>query len=306
MIDIPEGFDINILKLLDQAYENDFKRGKDTIGCSSLSSCERSTILKKIHGVKTPSNPKMLMGSIMGVVLAQPTMLEPLISMINESFGITNFTHITTEPVLTYEVLPNRYLQGHVDVNTNHYLIEIKTTWVYVREWVKEIAKKYFIQANTYCGIQGVKLGFVATLNMRAFMAKFNSWSELWEKYGYFIPFTFNQELFDQTIKKARMMFRHIDANDPNVECHPESWECNYCEVAYSHCGKTDMRCEHVNEKGKQKGKQCPKMMKVWYEILTPEFLDHPICQHCYENKTLKRKEYLTFKQSKPYPWIKI
>lgn len=298
-MEIPENFDINLFHVLNDVYDSKIDRDENTIGCSSLSSCARTTIIKKIHGIKTPPNPKMLMGHIMGEALARPKSAFKIIDMINEQFGIKGLIEITAEPVLKYEVAPGKFLEGHIDLNTNLYPIEIKTTWVYVREWVKEIAARYFIQANAYLGIQKKNVGFVATLNMRAFMAKFHSWKELWEKYGYFIPFYFNQNTFDASIEKVRFIFKQIEKKDPDVECHPESWECRLCDVR-DLCGKVLGKCKHVNKNGKV----CGKEMYEWVECLTKEFLDEPLCQNCYEKKTLKRKPYEIYKYSKTFPYL--
>jgi hypothetical protein len=302
MIDIPEGFDINLFKLLNYAYDSEITRGPNEIGASETPHCPRKIVLKKIHGIEVEGNAKMLIGTIFHSALQQPKALQPLIQVINERFGITGFTHIVPEKEKRLEIAKGKFLEIHADIATNHYLIEIKTTQVYVREWIKEIASRYFVQANTCLGVLGLELGFVACLNLRAFQNTFNGWNELWEKYGYFIPFRFDQAVFDETIQKLKLIFKHIDAKDPNIECHPEDWECNLCEVS-DLCGKTNIRCGHVNETGKQKGKQCTKEMKVWHETLTPEFLEHPICQHCYETKTRKRKPYDEFKQKMEYPW---
>jgi hypothetical protein len=134
---------------------------------------------------------------------------------------------------------------------------------------------------------------------MRAFTNTFNSWDEIWQKHGFILPYEFDQELFDLTLQKAKTIFEHIEAKDPNLPCPENEWECKYCPVI-AQCGKVEVKCLHRDPKSH---KLCSNKMLEWAECLTKDFKKEPICRNCYEKKTQKRKPYEEIKYVKKYPW---
>jgi hypothetical protein len=250
---------------------------------------------------------KTIMGQIMHSALQQPKPLTQLITeILQQTDIIPRKIEVVPEYELQYEVQSDQFLtvkeahiiEGHIDTFTDIFSWELKTTWTYDKFWSKELAPYYSTQLNGYLGSKGQKWGVLSCINMRAFLNTFKSFEDSSKKWTYNLPVHFNQKQFDLSLKKAELIFLEIDEGTANLECPVFDWECNYCDVQ-EQCGKEDIRCSFVDKKNDR----CKKIMKEWKECLTDEFLDKPICQNCYENKTNKRKEYYKVKYKKMYPY---
>jgi hypothetical protein len=281
------------------------------IGWSEIPYGMRKIVLKKLNGVKTVLNLKMLLGEIMHNAIQRPEALSILISNIIEQCNITTKTlEIIPEEELLYEVLPgkhlksdNKVIQGHVDVNATIFSIEIKTTNTYAADWdVNELNPNYVMQLNGYLGTMKQEYGILLVINMRAFQNTFNSMAESAEKWTAVIPIRFNKTLFDLSVEKAKTIFMALEQKFIDLPCPEYKWECGFCEVI-DKCGKVQIKCENINIDKHGKPKKCNKPMYDWVDCLSRNFKDGPICQNCYENKTQKRIEYDVFKYVKEYPW---
>ncbi len=308
-MNIPEIFDIDLFQILADAYTNDFEREnkKNIIGWSELPYGMRKIALKKIHGIKTESNMKTLMGQIIHETFQQPEALSLLItSILHETDIVPRQLEVVPEYKLKYEIESDKFLtiedvvlEGHIDTNTSIFPWELKTTWTYDKYWSKEMVPYHQFQLNGYLGSIQKKWGVLSCINMRAFLNTFHSFKESSEKWSYTLPVHFSQKQFDLSIKKAELIFLEIDNNTANLECPVFDWECKYCDVR-EQCGKTPIRCSFVDNKNQR----CTNKMYEWVDCLTEEFLEKPICQNCYENKTRLRKPYNDIKYNgKFYPY---
>lgn len=307
-MDIPEIFDIDLFQILADTYNPDFGREnkKNVIGWSELPYGMRKIALKKVHGISGGSNMKTLMGQIMHSAFQQPEPLSLLITSILHETNITPRTlNIIPEYKLKYEIQSEQFLktddvmlEGHIDTHTSLFSWELKTTWTYDKYWSKEMVPYHQFQLNGYLGSVHQKWGVLSCINMRAFMNTFHSFKESSEKWSYTLPVHFSQKQFDLSLKKAELIFLEIDNGTANLECPVFDWECKYCDVR-EQCGKEEIRCSFVDNKNER----CKTKMLEWTKCLTDEFLDKPICQNCYEKKTLKRKDYNNIKYKKMYPF---
>ena len=308
-MNIPEAFNIDIFQILADTYNTEFDRHtkKNIIGWSDLPYGMRKIALRKIHGKPGESNMKTLMGQLMNHVLQNPPALQRVVQEILKTTDIKpRQIRVVPEEELHYEINGEQFvdvknakiIEGHIDTYTDIFSWELKTTWNLSKYWSKEMAPHHAIQLNGYLGSKKQEWGVVTCINMRAFMNTFKSFQESSEKWTYNLPVHFNSRQFDLTVKKATLIFKEIDNNTANLECPVYDWECKLCNVR-EECGKEEIRCTFVDKKGDQ----CKKVMMEWFDCLTDEFKDKPICQHCYETKTLKRKPYSDMKYTKMYPF---
>jgi len=221
--------DVNIFELVQKVYDKNFNREKNKIGCSELPHCARKTIISRLFNIPSKTNMKMLHGKIHHSIIQEPKILSNLISSIYQQLAIKKKEiNVITEKHLIYEILPGKFLEGHVDIFTDDFLFEIKTTSVPL-EYSKEIVLFYYVQTNTYLKLVNLTLGFILCINLRAFQSDMTNLSNIWKKYGYIIPIHFNQELYNKTIEKAILMFKFIDQNEFHITGPEFKWECKNC-----------------------------------------------------------------------------
>ncbi|MDH3324095.1 MAG: hypothetical protein OEL89_00490 [Candidatus Peregrinibacteria bacterium] len=298
---IPEDFDVNIIEIMKDCLEEDFKKDKNVVGASEVPFCIRKTVLRKLHGKDVETTPKMLFGKIFETVLYLPHVLSSLICHVNHQLGLkVKEMEIQSQAKGHFELKPGKYLRMHPDIYTSHYIIEVKTSFTPLKIWSHELIPYHAAQLNTYMGYWNVPFGFILMVNEGIFKAqdKDNNWNTFWKKYCYFVPVTFDLKLYQDTLLRALTVFDCIEQEICEIDCPEFEWECKYCNVL-EECGKEVIKCEFRD----QFNKKCGKKMYEWRECLTPEFVETPACRNCHENKLKSRKDYEKFKHKKKFPW---
>ena len=235
-IEEQEQFDLNVLKVLFKSLNAGIETGPNILGASGIPFCKRTNIIGALFGIQINSNNKMLFGQIYEFVLHQPRILKALIYKLHSTYKFDGkITVLDTKKSDMWEISEGHFIRLHPDIYTNLYSIEVKTTGMYVRDWVKELAPYQFAQLNTYLGYYKQPVGFLHKLNIRAFLAtiKYTEfyWDILWDKYGYFLEATFDKEVFELTIERAHDTFECIDNKRWKDIPGPEMpWECKSCD----------------------------------------------------------------------------
>jgi len=241
-IELEENFDFNVLKeVLIPGLDSHISGEYNELGASDISLCARATLIKKIYGIKTELNNKMLFGKIYEAVLKIPTNLKFFFYNLHKRFKIIG----ELDPKLTYdeicnkedyyELMPGWYIRLHPDIYTNLYTVEIKTTWSYEKTFTRELLPYQLAQENLYMGFYKHKLGFLHKINGRVFMnaitkEKEGYWETAWLKYGYFLPVYFDEALFKLSIQRFKYLFKKLDEKEYMDTQGPEEvWECKYC-----------------------------------------------------------------------------
>lgn len=239
----------------------------DIIGMSSLGFCVRANIIKGIYNINIPLNNKMLWGILYENNLYKPKVLKALLYYIHTKLDIKdNLTKVSTIKQDFEEILPGKKLRFTPDIYTNLYCIEVKTTKMYVRDWMREIAPYYSVQLNAYLCKYKQEYGFVHLLNQSAFMSeiRYNNfyWENLWKQYGYFLPITVNHDIYEKTKKRAIYIFEHRDNKEYKNVIGPQfPWECSKCDPEIKkYCPNPIVRkkldyfqdCDHCNNKIKK------------------------------------------------------
>lgn len=299
-IKIPRGFDINVFDHMNEGLDPGIENKRNVIGSSQSMSCMRAVVIKKVHGIKTRSNNKMLFGKIIEEVIQNPNILSLLIADVNHKLGIDlkrGVMGIKTQPQKLLEVRPKQFLRCTPDIYTNRYMIEIKTTGLYAREWKRELAVHQIPQLNVQLGMFEQELGFILKINSRAFLASIKQddiyWNELWNKYGYFLPWYFKQNMYDSTIERIKFLFEYIDAEDYDLKGPTFKWECKHCDEKVRRiCGKEEYSCA---------GTKCYKKMYEFPIEVTNKFMTLPLCEKCFKkanpySKYLKYR-YINYKE---------
>ncbi len=241
--------DVNVFDIIQEHYKEHFDRDKNKLGCSELAFCARKTLINRIFFPgEFIGNMKMLSGKIHHGVIQHPEVLSQIIDSICFQLGITNnLIQVKTEKVLLYEVTKDKYIvvpkngyitdisgykciEGHIDVWTDMFLIEIKTTNVPVSAYNKNIAPYHYIQLNTYLGFSEILLGWVLKIHLQAYISKITDISDIWRKYGVWFPVVFNKEIFDSTIEKAKTIFEMLEKDSFNLAGPQFEIECSWCD----------------------------------------------------------------------------
>lgn len=236
--------DINIFEFIQKAYEEHFDRKLNKIGCSEIPMGMRRTLIARLFNIPIPMNMNMLHGKIHHAVLQQPEIIKSIITSISNQIGLDNppiDTYIP-EKVISYNFNEKQGIEGHIDVYTPDFLIEIKTTSIPLKFYSKEIAPYHFLQLNTYLGIEGIQLGFLLSMNLQAYNSRIINLNEVMRKYAYIVPVEFDQEIFDLTLERARFMLDCLEKGIYNVPCPEYSWECKNCPKEIQEI------CNHVKE----------------------------------------------------------
>jgi hypothetical protein len=282
-VDIPEDFDLNGFQILGDFFGNDFEEHPNELGGSDSDKALRQIIDSKINLKESFLTLKKLIGKMVHYFLQQKKSVMAMVKLIYKQTGI-KATKVRIEAYKRkclncgYEdkhkeeerpradVCPicgcSYFTRHHVDILTDKYVIEIKTSLMYVRDFERQISNKYAKQTNYYMGAFEPKLGYVLYLNLAAFKNKFTSWDEIWLKYGYCIPMDFNQKMYDKTIKKFKKVVKCIKGKDYYVKCpSSETWECKpkNCDfdecpnpIEYIEVGPDEPFCSNCKKKIKQ------------------------------------------------------
>lgn len=222
--------DVNVFEIIQNAYDEKFNRRKNKLGCSELPFCAKKTIISRLYQIPFEPNMKMLHGKIHHGVIQDPKILSELINSIYQQLGIKKEEiNVKTEKLLIHEILPGKFLEGHVDIFADDFLIEIKTTSIPLK-YSKDIAPYHFAQANTYLGLTNLNLGFILRINLRAFQSDIINLKDVWKKYGCLVPVYFNRKLYDKTLEKAILMFRLMEKGEFNISSPEFEWECKTCQ----------------------------------------------------------------------------
>ena len=242
---------VNVLKIIQDYYEEHFDRGLNVIGCSAPAYCATSILIKKLFFPgERMGNMKMLHGKIHHGVIQHPEVLTPLVHGICDELGFDKSkVRITPELTFRVEIKPNKpytgllkgkktYMEGHIDVYTNFFLIEIKTTSMKLEYFANQIAAAHYIQANAYVGHSKPKtddenkinLAYLLSINLRAFQSQIKDIEDISKKYVKWYPIILNQKIFDATIERVKLLFRMIDQNRYNLAGPEFPWECKVCD----------------------------------------------------------------------------
>lgn len=291
-IEIPEHFDPNVLECMVYGLDSGIKDDPNIIGSSGIAFCPRNQVIRKLNNFHSGGNAKMLMGQIFENELYRPEVLSQLIVHVDQLLGLDSNNHIVNPQAQVFmELIPGYFFRVTPDIYTNFYMIEVKTTSVYAREWKKELASHQVIQLNTQLGAFGIKLGFILKVNIRAFLSNIkedeNYWEKLWKKYGYFLPWRFDQETYDDTLKRAKWILECIRDKEIPKEENAFLWECRYCdERVRKICGKEEYSCY---------APKCQKKIYEHPEILTETFKNNPLCEKHFKDENPHSK-YIKYK----------
>lgn len=240
---------VNVLKILKDCLEHDFDRGRCKIGCSALPWCPRKTIIGHLRGYRFTGNPKTLHGTILHEAIQQPDVLAELLSQIMWFTDMVDKDLVVVpEKHLLEEIYEDHFLEGHVDVYTSRFLVEIKTTSTYMKYYNHEVLPYHAQQLNTYMGLTGVHLGFILSLNTRAFQSKIEDWDKLWKKYGFILPVTFSEDLYAKTLARAKEIFEHMENDDWDLEGPMYDWECKVCDPRIRFVCREEERVEKLSD----------------------------------------------------------
>jgi len=305
-IQIPKNFDVNAFECLHEGYEADLKKGNNIIGASEIPYGMKKIVIKKLKSIDDDTNfdnegnAKMLAGKMFEDAVCKPNVLANLIGKINQQLNINpKSMGIGLKVSKLVEIEPGYFFRISPDILTNYYIIEIKTTGIYAREWIKELASHQVAQLNAQLGVFNIDLGFILKVNTRWEQANIKEtddyWKKLWDSYGYLIPWRFNKELYDKMIERLIIVIDHIkEKRWDDVPCPEFPWECYYCnENIRKICGKEEYQCS------------APKCYRKMYEYpreLARTFIDFPQCENCFvkanpHSKYAKYK-YLNYKDN--------
>jgi len=224
---------VNIFEILKDAFEEQFNRRKNKLGCSEIPFCARKTIISRLYHIPITTNMKMLHGKIHHSIIQKSKVLKRLIESIDKQleaiFKIYKTNKVIKEKVISFEILEGRILEGHIDIDTSEYIIEIKTTSIPLKFWSRKIAPFHYIQANTYLGLEKKQFGFILYINLKAFESQVLDFDEIWKKYACFITIPFDQEIFDLTMEKAKTMFLLMEKESFDIAGPEFEWECKTC-----------------------------------------------------------------------------
>ncbi|MFX0023746.1 MAG: hypothetical protein ACFE9S_15575 [Candidatus Hermodarchaeota archaeon] len=221
--------DVNIFEIIQKAYDEHFNRRKNKLGCSEIAFGARKIIISRLFNIPIENNMKMLHGKIHHRVLQTPKILKKIIENIADQLNTHEPVEVIVEKELSYELLPGKLLEGHIDIYTSAFLIEIKTTSIPLKYWAKDIAPYHYVQLNTYLGLEKQEFGFIIYINLRAFDSKIVDFDEVWNEYGCFIPVVFDKEIFDLTLQKAKIIFELMEEERWDIDCPEYEWECKTC-----------------------------------------------------------------------------
>jgi len=239
-------FFLDLFSVMAGEYKEDFNRATDPniLGCSELMFCSRKLAIKKIIKFgEIDTTARMLHGKILhGVVQSKGILPEILVPMsLNLNHRWRNLD-VEVERHIREEISPGKFLDGHVDVYTNRFLVEIKTTSMLLEYYTKEVAPFHFAQINLYMGFTGVHDAYILSINTRGLDSKSPKLTDLSRKWTYCVPVTFDQFVFDSLVEKAKSLFDAIDAEVFEVFEGPEyGWECKYCPKEVKEiCGRDE------------------------------------------------------------------
>ncbi|MHA1291114.1 MAG: hypothetical protein ACTSQJ_00430 [Promethearchaeota archaeon] len=239
-IDINVNIDVNLFEILKQTYQEDFNRDTNCIGCSELPFCARKICISRLYNIEVPTNMKMLGGKVWHSTIQSPEVLSSFLTMMYQQLGInTSNIRVIPEKEIKTEVLPGKIIEGHIDVFTSYFLLEIKTSHILLKYWSRHVAPFHAFQLNTYLGIEKQILGYILHINLKAFESKIIDTNKVWEKYAYLIPIRFNKDLYNRAIEKAKMMFKMMDKKKFDLSGPEFDWECKTClKEVKEICGK--------------------------------------------------------------------
>ena len=222
---------VNIFEFIKKAYDEHFDRKLNMLGCSELPFGAKKTLISRLFNIPVQMNMKMLHGKIHHAIIQKPEVLESIILSISNQIGLENppITTYEIEKVVSYDFSKNKGIEGHIDVETPNFLIEIKTTSVPLKFYSKDIAPFHYIQLNTYLGIEKMDLGFLLSINLQAYQSQIINLNDVMRKYAYVVPIEFDQEIFDLTLEKAKTMLDCLEAGSYEMLCPEYEWECKTC-----------------------------------------------------------------------------
>ena len=235
-IKIPANFNFNVLSCLRDSLDSGIESGRNIVGGSQLALGYRKNVLMNLNPeVKVVVNNKMLWGMMYEALLYERSNLKAFIIKLNDILGLPLPSEVDTKKAEMWEAfpkeLPGYFIRMHPDIYTNQYTVEIKTTGVQMKFWSTKLAPYQVCQENFYMGYYKQSVGFLHKLNIRAFINKFNTMEELWDKWGYFKEVYFDKEFFDLALVRAKFMFQSIEAENIYIPCPEEIWECSTCDV---------------------------------------------------------------------------
>lgn len=245
---------VNYMKIIKEGYQQDHgKKTSKSLGCGELGFCKRKIIIENVFGIRSETNGEMVHGSIQHESFQKREIVLPLVNAIYEhlaskpelckKLGIdydkitkgTSIINVYIENRVEEEIKPGRYLRGLVDIETDDFIIEIKTTNKDQKRWKQyqdEIGAYEELQENNYAGLRKKKLGFILKFNFRMYSSKANSDLKISKMWSYLYPVLFDEELFEMTKVLCRELFDAMDTEDGWVNIiGPEfPWECGYCD----------------------------------------------------------------------------
>jgi hypothetical protein len=296
LIKLKENFNFNVLnEVLIPKMDAHIEDRDNAIGSSEISMCARATIIRKLHHIALFLSNKMLFGEMYESILKQPLILKELLYYLHSKFEIAK----PLDPKLTYDTICNKedywdigegmFIRLHPDIYTNLYTIEVKTTWMFQRDFTVEkttadsLLPYQVAQENMYMRFYNQPIGFLHKINGRVFYNKISNdldayWNVAWLKYCYFMPIYFDEALFNVSLQRAKYILgKCFDKEFKDVVGPEYAWECNYCdERVRNHCKVPISKIQlDVYETCTSCGRKINKGEYCLYR------LDQPYCQQC-------------------------
>jgi len=324
VVNIPDTFDVNVIKHIHDSHTVDFRTDKDVIGSSQQGFCGRRVIGEKIQGVSFKGNLKTDFGNIFEGATSKDYVIENILWDIYQQTGIkiqkSSIRPFQGKPQkeLYVKVRGEQLLRMHPDFYTNKYCIEEKTThmnrrakgamegWDNILSDIKKmgqdsekIIQRHVAQLNMSLINFKHEIGFLYTYNGNAFITGMSEgvkrgldyWDRVHNAYEFFIPIYPNQELYDYSFERVKKMFIGIETHNLDMfeDCEFD-WECRGCLVREM-CGKDEYICQHVRDSGSK----CSEKLYEFSSKLTEAFIENPICEYHY-NELYPRRDYLKYK----------
>lgn len=209
-------------RMLFEYDEKDFEVGE--IHVSSLGYCELKTVLQIAHNIKTPVVTKMAKGKLLHFGI------ESILRTAKEKGFFKEEIKFEDEVQVEYNLGNGWKIVGTPDVVIWDTVIDFK----FSRLWENADYEHYRAQLNTYAVLLGKEKALLVVIDER----DFNNVKVF--------PFEVSEELFEETVKKAKRIAKAVrDIWDGKIPSNldwdriPEfEWECRYCPVK-DKCGKT-------------------------------------------------------------------
>ena len=269
---------LNPFILMNQALQVDFRTDKDVIGSSELHYGQKKLIIKKVFEIEEPATMRMLFGKVIHQLVEYKPVRTEIVKFINKKYGIDEEPESEAEGEKYIKITKTQKFRMHPDIITPHYIIEIKTTAMGVRNWTRESSVQWVKQLNDYVCSYKKEFGVLLVINMNAFLSASKDWDRIMNDYCYTLKFEPDHIQYDKDLELVEKLFQHIDKKEYNtLPCPEAEWECKYCyHETREKCGKEVYTCQMCKR----------KKIYEYPHFLTAKFKETPGCEKCFKKES--------------------